>query len=754
MFPRGAHLIPSSVYLGRAISHALGRAAVIAIAASMIVAPRSAHAQDQGGEDLSPYSELSLLAENTSIRPGQPFTVALRVTLDPHWHTYWVNGGDAGLPLGVRWELPDGFVAGPLQWPAPKQIPVAPLMSYGYEHQLVLLTEITPPDRPSAVTEVQITAVADWLVCDDVCLPAMGEAGLSVPQSDGPSVADPRWVDAISQTRRQLPQEPEGWRTQAWSTDEGYLLEVTAGTEMAAPYFYIDEIGVLDHAASQRVVHEGNRVRMLVSRSDFALDDPPVMRGIMVADHTVEHGTSWAVEFAVEGQASGGSAIGVADLMAPGVQRTGGVDPVVGSELVQVAAAGSSMGLWIALLFAFLGGMALNLMPCVFPVLAVKVLGFVRHGGGDVRSARLHGLAFGAGVLGSLWLLAGVLLVLRSAGEGVGWGFQLQSPSVVAVLTLVLFALALNLAGVFEVGVGLTRLGGIGGGEGFRDSFLTGGLAVVVATPCTAPFMGAALGYALVQPPLVGLSVFTALGVGLALPYMVLSSVPKLMDKLPRPGPWMVTFRQVLAFPMFATSVWLVWVFGQQQGIDAVAVLLLGLTLLGFAAWLGGRPEARASKTTQLLSAGALAAALMVSLGAGRVEEMGSPGGPGSLEWQTFSVAKVAELRSSGSPIFVDFTAAWCLSCQVNERIALRNGDVRAAFMESDVALLKADWTSRDPVIAEVLGSFGRSGVPLYVLYPADEEELPEILPAFLTPGLVIEAVGRASAVDRIVAGS
>ena len=749
-------MIPSSAPLGRTISHALRRVAVITIATTVIVAPPSAHAQDPGGEDLSPYSEVSLLAESTSIRPGEPFTVALRVTLDPGWHTYWVNGGDAGLPLAVRWELPAGFVAGPLQWPAPKQIPLAPLMSYGYEDQLVVLTEITPPDWPSTTTGAEITAVADWLVCADVCLPAMGEAGLSVPESGGPSVADPRWVDVIAQTRRQLPQEPEGWRTRAWSTDQGYVLEVTpgAGVEMPAPYFYIDEIGVVDHAASQRVVQEGNGVRMLLSRSEFARDDPPVMRGILAADHTVDHGTSWALEFTVEGQEAGDPATGVGALLAPGVQRTGGVDPVAVSELVPVAAASFTMGLWIALLFAFLGGMALNLMPCVFPVLAVKVLGFVRYGGGNVRAARLHSLAFGAGVLGSFWLLAGVLLALRSAGEGVGWGFQLQSPPVVAVLTLVLFALALNLAGVFEVGLGLTRLGGIGGGEGFRDSFLTGGLAVVVATPCTAPFMGAALGYALVQPPLVGFSVFTALGVGLALPYMVLSAVPKLTHKLPRPGSWMVTFRQVLAFPMFATSVWLVWVFGQQQGIDAAAVLLLGLTLLGFAAWLGGRPEARASRATQLLSAGALVLALTVSLGAARTEKESSPGGPAALEWQTFSVAKVAELRASGVPIFVDFTAAWCLSCQVNERVALRNAGVRAAFMESGVALLKADWTSRDPVIADVLGSFGRSGVPLYVLYPADEEGAPEILPVILTPGAVIEAIGRASAAERVVTGA
>ena len=740
----------------RTISHALWRAVVVTIAATVIVAPPRAHAQDPGGEDLSPYSEVSLLAEITSIRPGEPFTVALRVTLDPGWHTYWINGGDAGLPLAVQWKLPAGFVAGTLQWPAPKQIPLAPLMSYGYEDQLVVLTEITPPDRPRAATGAKMTAVADWLVCADVCLPAMGEAALSLPESERPPAVDPRWVDVMAQTRRQLPQEPEGWSTRAWSTDQGYVLEVMPGPgiEMAAPYFYIDEIGVVEHAASQRVVREGNGVRLLVPRSEFALDDPPLMRGVLAADHTVDHGTSWALEFTVEGPDAGDPGTGVAALLAPGVQRTGGVDPVPGSELVHVASASSAMGLWIALLFAFLGGMALNLMPCVFPVLAVKVLGFVRHGGGNVRAARLHGLAFGAGVLGSLWLLAVVLLALRSAGESVGWGFQLQSPPVVAVLTLVLFALALNLAGVFEVGLGLTRLGGIGGGDRFRDSFLTGALAVVVATPCTAPFMGAALGYAMVQPPLVGFSVFTALGVGLALPYMVLSAVPALMHKLPRPGPWMVTFRQVLAFPMFATAVWLVWVFGQQQGVDAAAVLLLGLTLLGFAAWLAGRPEARASRATQLLSAGALALALTVSLGAARTEGKDSPGDPAALAWQTFSVARVAELRASGLPVFVDFTAAWCLSCQVNERIALRNAGVRAAFMEADVALLKADWTSRDPVIADVLASFGRSGVPLYVLYPADEEEAPAILPALLTPGVVIEAVARTSAVDRIVTGS
>lgn len=361
---------------------------------------------------------------------------------------------------------------------------------------------------------------------------------------------------------------------------------------------------------------------------------------------------------------------------------------------------------------------------------------------------RRHGFAFGAGVLVCFWVLAGVLMALRAGGESLGWGFQLQSPVIVGLLALLLFGLGLNLSGLFEVGVGLTRLGGVGSGSSYRDSFLMGGLTVLVATPCTAPFMGAALGFALVQPAVVGLAVFTFLAVGLAAPYVLLSSMPALLRRLPRPGAWTETLKQALAFPMYATVVWLVWVFGKQAGVDATALLLFGLTLCALAGWiysrLGGPFPSRTVRASALIIALG-GASLAVQGGRTADPALRSASRSEAVGWEDFSPERVVTLRAEGRPVFVDFTADWCLSCKVNERIALGTDGVRAALAAANVALLVADWTNRDPVIAETIEGFGRSGVPLYVVYSADPSRAPELLPAVLTPGIVIEAVERAA---------
>jgi len=386
-------------------------------------------------------------------------------------------------------------------------------------------------------------------------------------------------------------------------------------------------------------------------------------------------------------------------------------------------------------------------MPCVFPVLSVEVLALLQHGGGhgDTASSRRHGLAFGAGVLLSFWLLAGALMVLRAGGASLGWGFQLQSPPVVALLALLMFALALNLSGLFEIGLSLTRLGGAGAGGGYADSLLTGGLAVLVAAPCTAPFMGAALGFALVQPPFIGLLVFTALAIGLALPFVVLTSAPQLLRFLPRPGPWLETMKQLFAFPLYATVVWLLWVFGQQVGVDALAIILLAMIVLAMGAWLWARGVRSDRTTTRAGAAFLMLTAIAVTmLGATRAAPQAAVATtqPG---WEPWSARRVAELRQQNRAVFIDFTAAWCLSCQVNERVALRTDAVERAFAAGNVALLRADWTSRDSAITNVLASFGRSGVPLYVLYPASSTATATILPAVLTPGMVVNAIRKAA---------
>ena len=724
--------------------------AVIFLSASALLGSASATAQVPEEEDLSPHSDVELIADVASFRAGEPFTIALRLALDPDWHTYWVNGGDAGLPLNVQWTLPAGFEIGPLQWPGPKKIALPPFMSYGYENELIVLAEVTPPTQAPGTADVRITALADWLVCEEVCLPAMGEATIALTVAEEGMATAPSTLAVIAEARSRIPLRPRGWVTRAWTVEEGYVLEVVPRTddELPAPYFYAEEYGLLEHAASQRVVRDGGAIRLLVPRSPFADSGPAVLRGVLEADATVDHGQAWSVEFELDA-ASGRSLMAeTASFLAPGVQLTGGVSASSAITAAPTPTGLGGMSLSLALGFAVLGGLLLNLMPCVFPVIGVKVLGFVRHGGANPQVARRHGLVFASGVLISLWLLAAGLLTLRATGENLGWGFQLQSPEVVALFALLLFALALNLLGVFEIGIGLTRLGMIGSGSGYRDSFLTGALTVLVATPCTAPFMGAALGYALVQPPFIALAVFTGLAVGLSAPYVVLSSAPVLLRRLPPAGPWMVTLKQFLAFPLFLSVVWLVWVLARQVGSNAVAALLLGMTLIGFAAWVAVRPGVQASRPIRLLSAGAAALALIVPLAVahGSPRQVMAVATGGALAWEPFSTERLAELRAEGRPVFLDFTAAWCLSCQVNERVAFRSGSVVQAFAEAEVALLRADWTNRDPDIAALLKSFGRSGVPLNVLYPSGLGQAPEILPALLTPGVIVKAIEDAAA--------
>jgi thiol:disulfide interchange protein DsbD len=403
----------------------------------------------------------------------------------------------------------------------------------------------------------------------------------------------------------------------------------------------------------------------------------------------------------------------------------------------------------VALLFALIGGLLLNLMPCVFPILSIKILGIVEHGGADRKRIRNHGLAFAAGVVAAFWALAAALLIIRAGGTQLGWGFQLQSPYFVAFLAGLFFLIGLNLMGVFQVGLALTRLGGhLNEPSGYAGSVIGGVLATIVATPCIAPFMGAALGFALTQTAFTTLLVFGFLGIGMALPYLVLSMAPILVQRLPRPGPWMETTRQVLAFPLFATAVWLVWVFGRQTGVDGVTYLVLGLLLLGYAVWIVGRwnrliVSRRTYFATRSVAIAAVAAAVALTVKGTR-----GPQGPADVDgmWEQWSTAAVASHRSAGRPVFVDFTADWCLTCKVNERVVLANAEIESAFEERDVALLEADWTRRDPAITSALESFGVGGVPLYVLYPPDPSNAPRVLPVILTKRIVLKALEEITA--------
>jgi thiol:disulfide interchange protein/DsbC/DsbD-like thiol-disulfide interchange protein len=711
-------------------------------------------AQEPLADDPSPHSELTLRVPVSHVSPGQTVTVALRLVLDDGWHTYWQNGGDAGLPLNVAWTLPDGVSAGPVRFPVPGLMPEPPLMSYGYKHEVTFLADLRFARELPVGHPLEIAAAADWLACADLCLPAAAQLTLALPVELAMAVADPEIAGELARARARMPIDGRAWRTEAALRDSVLQVAIVVPSEaraaMRAPYWFVDSLPVVEHAAAQRSVWDGDTLRLAILRSPFADGAPSLMRGVLVADASSDSSDGWLLEIPLPRDAPLALAPeAAAQLASRDAQSVGGL---VGDRAAAVAllggadslASSGALGLVAAVLFAFVGGLLLNLMPCVFPVLSVKVLGFLEQGGGDRAAGRRHGLAFAGGVLGTFWLLAGVLLAVRAGGESLGWGFQLQSPPVVAALAVLIFALALNLSGVFEIGLSLTRLGGVGQGRGLADSFLTGALAVVVAAPCTAPFMGAALGFALVQPPLQSMLVFTALGAGLALPYVVLTRMPSLLRRLPRPGPWLETVKQALAFPLFLTVVWLLWVFGQQTDLNALALLLVALIVFGFGAWLWGRAAHAGRRSGYALALASMTGALVLALSTSRVGAGSDEETESALAWETFSPERVVALRAEGRPVFVDFTAAWCLSCQVNERVALTSASAREAFADRNVALLKADWTSRDPEIAQVLASFGRSGVPLYVMYASEAAAAPELLPAVLTPGMVVDAIRRA----------
>lgn len=738
----------------------------VAVAASCWL-PAPAGAQSRGDADLSPHSDVTLVTAVDRTAPGARVTVGVRITLDAGWHTYWVNGGDAGLPLSVTWTLPAGVTASAPRFPTPRLLPQRPLMSYGYERELVALVDLTIDAGVSRATPLSVTADADWLACADVCLPAKGRASLSLPLDESAVPRATEHAVRLATAERQVPPDASPLDATVWAGDSTLWLRVIDASaddpRLASPYFFPDSAGIIDHARAQRVTRAGDTLWMALPRSRFGSVPERQFSGVLSADPTRHDGVAWHVVAEVQPDAEAALPTrGQLLLTATTVTKSGGLEIAEAAHTADTSDAGAGdaapMGLWAALLFALLGGVLLNLMPCVFPVLSLKVLSFVQRGAGDPSIARKHAAVFAGGVFAAFWALALVLLAVRAGGASVGWGFQLQSPAVVALLAMLMFGVGLNLAGVFEVGMGLTRLGAVGQGTGYRDSFLTGALAVVVATPCTAPFMGAALGYALVQPAVVGLAVFSSLAAGLALPYVLLAWSPALMRRLPRPGPWLETFKQMLAFPMFATVVWLLWVFGQQAGNDALALVMLTLTLLAFGAWLWGRAQRRSARTA------ALGIMTVAVLGAGLVGRSGAVGtapaaaatqavagdpavGAGAVTWQDYTPAALEAARASGRPVLLDFTAAWCLSCQVNERVALSAESVHRAVVAGNVILMRADWTSRDADIAQVISSFGRSGIPLYVLYAADPAVPPELLPSVLTPQIVVNALARAAAI-------
>jgi thiol:disulfide interchange protein len=697
------------------LSHHLNRILTLTFALCVsALALTSAAAQDTAN-----LVKAELLAEPAAIVPGEPFTVGIKLTMKEHWHTYWRNPGDSGEPTQVTWKLPPGFVAGDLEWPAPSLIRVGPAASFGYEGDVILLTRITPPRDVKPGTAVDLTADIAYLVCEKICIPGEASVSLSLPVSE-PGAPSP--THAVFDAARGMLPQPSPWSATFGADTKTITLSLRAqglrGDAIRSAIFFPYDNTLIDNAAQQALRIDGQTTRVSIERSQIARSIPQRIDGVLVLAEDVG-GQTARHAFEIEATPS-----------APFAAGEGGVT------------------LLYAVISALIAGVILNLMPCVFPVLSIKILNLTQHRAETPRRVRLHGMAYTLGILACFTILAGVLHGLRAGGAEIGWGFQLQSPLMVATLAFILFALGLSLSGILTIGTSLTRVGGnrLLPRGGLSGSFSAGVLATVVATPCTAPFMGASIGFALTQPFVVGLAVFLALGLGLALPFLVLAFVPGLQRLLPRPGRWMETLKQFLAFPLYATVAWLIWVLSFQVGASGLLAALAALVLIAFGAWAHSLSQGRSNVSARVLQgmaavsvAGVVALAIAIDLS--RPAEIHAQDASAQAGSEAFSQQKLDTLLASGQNVFVNMTAAWCITCLVNERTALSTGAVREIFTGKGITYLKGDWTNRNPEITRLLEKFGRSGVPLYVLYRGGREPL--VLPQILTKSLVLDALGK-----------
>ncbi|MBT9474400.1 thioredoxin family protein [Polaromonas sp.] len=639
------------------------------------------------------------------VEAGKPVWLGLQLAHQPEWHTYWKNSGDSGLPTELAWQLPAGITAGDVAWPTPKKIAIGALANYGYEGTVLLPVPLTvPPGFDAPNLDIKLTAT--WLVCRLECIPQEGAFTLSLPARSSSAAHGQAFQAAFAATPKPLPTGNSQLEVSG-STLKVSLAGLPDALQGKTLAVYPETSGVIAPAGDWQQAWQGALWTAQLPLSSQRTESPAQMP-LVVAFNDV----AYRIEAPVKGDW-------------PAVAAPAVVSPALQAALQANAAANAlpksapSVGLLAALLGALLGGMILNLMPCVFPVLAIKVVGFVHVKNQATRLS--HGLLYSAGVVLSFLALGGLLLALRAAGEQLGWGFQLQSPVVVAGLAALFTLIGLNLAGLFEFGNFLPgRVANLEAKNPGANAFLTGVLATAIASPCTAPFMGAALGFAVGLPAVQALAVFGAIGVGMALPYLAASALPGVARALPRPGAWMVTFKQLMAFPMFATVVWLVWVLGQQSGIDGAGALLGLLVLMALAAWALGLRHARPRTRTLLATVSiALLAVGLWAIGPNITHEKATPTAAESALWQDWAPGRVEQLTAQGQSVFVDFTAAWCVTCQYNKNTTLTHASVLADMAARNVALLRADWTRRDPAVTAALAQLGRNGVPVYVFYKA-----------------------------------
>ncbi|MFC3126671.1 protein-disulfide reductase DsbD family protein [Pseudoroseomonas globiformis] len=662
---------------------------------------------------------MSLVAESAAVAPGQPFRLGLKQVLAQDWHTYWRNPGDAGAPPELRFTAPAGLQAGEFQWPAPRAIPFGPLINYGYEDAVLLPLSVTPPEGLRPGDTLRLEAHATWLICKDICVPEEGRFRLDIPV-EAAARPDPAQAAAFAEADAAMPRSAPWEARLGFEGDQGALRLDSPDfslTTLQEAQFLPENPALIDHAAPQAPQVQEGSLRLTLRRPALPMPEGPAPGVLLLTDGA---GNRSAYQIA----------------------------PVPGQVPPPLPSDAEAMPLWKALLLAALGGLVLNLMPCVFPILAMKAMALARLGGAERAVLRGHAASYTLGVVISFLALGGAMVGLRMAGMAVGWGFQFTSPVFVAGMSWLMLAIGLNLSGVFRVGAPTGTGSELAAQGGHFGSLATGALAVLVATPCTAPFMAAAIGSAMVLPSLEALGVFVALGAGMAAPYALLGLWPGLARVLPRPGGWMETLRQILAFPMYGAALWLLWVLAQQVSATGLAAALAGALALGFGAWalgaaqrarrLGGRWLAGGVAGMAALAALAMLPSLVGSAVPARDTALTLAGA------EPWSDGRLADLRQQGRPVFVNMTAAWCITCKVNERVALSRASVREAFSERRIALLEGDWTDGGPEIAAVLRAHGREGVPLYLLYPAGGGDA-KVLPQVLTEGGLLQALELAA---------
>jgi thiol:disulfide interchange protein DsbD len=699
-------------------------------------------------------ARVSLLAEEDAVAPGSSFTVGLHFELEEHWHVYWRNPGASGLPVTIDWDLPPGFEAGPIEWPAPEAIPLGGLVNYGYEDEVLLAVEMRAPADLAAGRDISLRAEADWLICKEACLPGSASLSLELPVRPAAEVRPSGDADRFAAARARLPEADPPFTLRFLAEEEALFLELhpADGAELPSDaYLFAAEEGIVDPNGSQALTRdpEGTAQLRIPLEVGASGNLPGRLEGVL---QTSGPGGKKHWKVAVP--------LGGPDSEAVEAVAGSGANPATGAassgaDGFEGFLLGRGLAGWIVL--AFLGGLILNVMPCVLPVLSLKVFSLLRHSGQSRAHSIAHGFSYTAGVVVSFLILASMLLVLRAGGEQIGWAFQLQNPAFVVVLAFVFFLFGLNLMGVFEIGTSL-----VGADSAFArrhdlaGSFGMGILAALVGAPCMGPLVASVSGIAIQGTAATGLLLFTFMGLGLASPFLFLAVFPKLTAFLPKPGAWMESLKQFMGFLLMAALLFLLWVLSDQSGVDAVIAVLGALLVAGLAAWVYGRWAAPAKgPRSRWIARAAAAALLLLSLGYGLDEARAGHDrlmtGPAVAEgengWAAWSQEAVSRELAAGRPVFVDFTATWCLICQVNKKTVLQTEEAAALFEEYDVATLEADWTRADPEITAELEKYGRSGVPLYLVFSPEHPGRPEILPQRLSVQVIREALQ-----DRVAA--